>query len=85
MCRWDGGGGVEIPKGGRAGSARSLGIWPRGGGEIPRDLAPGGGRYHGGAKSLGHRFILMPLPYNNKFCGALSLIITVPKAPFGSQ
>ena len=35
-----GGGGVgEIPKGGRAGRARSLGIWPRGGeitgGEIP--------------------------------------------------
>ena len=36
-----GGGGGEIPKGGRAGRARSLGIWPRGG-EIPRDLAPGG-------------------------------------------
>ena len=37
-----GGGGGEIPKGGRAGRARSLGIWPRGdkitgggGGEIP--------------------------------------------------
>ena len=26
-----GGGGGEIPKGGRAGRARSLGIWPRGG------------------------------------------------------
>ena len=36
-----GGGGGEIPKGGRAGRARSLGIWPAGG-EIPRDLAPGG-------------------------------------------
>ena len=36
-----GGGGGEIPKGGRAGRARSLGIWPQGG-EIPRDLAPGG-------------------------------------------
>ena len=35
-----GGGGGEIPKGGRAGRARSLGIWP--GGEIPRDLVPGG-------------------------------------------
>ena len=31
MCRWDGGWG-EIPKGGRAGRARSPGIWPRGGG-----------------------------------------------------
>ena len=30
MCRWDGGGGGEIPKGGRRK------------GEIPRDLAPGG-------------------------------------------
>ena len=36
-----GGGGSEIPKGGRAGRARSLGIWPPGGrdhgggGEIP--------------------------------------------------
>ena len=32
-------GGGEIPKGGRAGRTRSLGIWPRGarsrGGEIP--------------------------------------------------
>ena len=37
-----GGGGREIPKRGRAGRARSQGIWPRGGGEIPRDLAPGG-------------------------------------------
>ena len=37
------GGGSEIPKGGRAGRARSLGIWPR------------EGRDHGGAKSLGHR------------------------------
>ena len=35
-----GGGGGEIPKGGRAGKARFLGIWP--GGEIPRDLGPGG-------------------------------------------
>ena len=40
MCRWDGGGGPEIPKGGRAGRVRSLGIWPLGwaisrGGEIP--------------------------------------------------
>ena len=43
MYRWDGGGG-EIPKGGRAGRARSLGIWLRGG-----DIT---GR---GAKSLGHR------------------------------
>ena len=44
MCRWDGGGGGggEIPKEGRAGRARSLGIWPRGG-EIPRELAPEGG------------------------------------------
>ena len=41
-----GGGGGEIPKGARAGRARSLGIWPRGR-EIPRDLAPGG-RVHGG-------------------------------------
>ena len=48
-----GGGGGEIPKGGRAGRARSLGIWP--GGEIPRDLVPGG-KITGGAKSLGHRF-----------------------------
>ena len=46
-------GGGEIPKGGRAGRARSLGIWPRGG-EIPRDLAPGG-RDHGGTKSMRHR------------------------------
>ena len=39
MCCWEGGGGGgEIPKGGRAGRARSLGIWPRGG-EIT-----GGGR-----------------------------------------
>ena len=37
-----GGRGGEIPKGGRAGRARFLGIWP-GGGEIPRGLAPGGG------------------------------------------
>ena len=36
-----GGGGGEIPKGGCAGRVRSLGIWP-GGGEISRDLAPGG-------------------------------------------
>ena len=37
------GGGGEIPKGGRAGRARSLGfLAPEGGGEIPRDLAPGG-------------------------------------------
>ena len=63
---WGGGGG-EIPKGGRAGRARSgLGIWPRGD-EVPRDLAPVGTRSlgiwprggeitgGGGAKSLGHR------------------------------
>ena len=42
-----GGEGGEIPKGGRAGRARFLGIWPRGG-EIPRDLAPGGARSRGG-------------------------------------
>ena len=35
------GGGGEIPKGGRAGRARTLGIWPRGD-DIPRDLATGG-------------------------------------------
>ena len=48
-------GGVEIPKGGHAGRVRFQVIWPRGG-EVPRDLAPGG-RNHGGggAKSLGHR------------------------------
>ena len=39
MCRWEGG---EIPKGRRAGRARSLGNWP-------------GGRDHGGgAESQGH-------------------------------
>ena len=43
------GGGGEIPKGGRAGRARSLGIWPQGG-EIPRDLAPEG-RDHGGGRN----------------------------------
>ena len=36
-----GGGGGEIPKGGRAGRARSLGIWPRGGGEITGGEIPG--------------------------------------------
>ena len=61
-----GGEGGEIPKGGRAGRARSLGIWPPGGarslGIWPRGGArslgiwPPGGRDHGGgAKSLGHR------------------------------
>ena len=50
MCRWEGGG--EIPKGGRAGRARSLGIWPRGG-EIPRDLAPGGEITGGGGEIPG--------------------------------
>ena len=48
MGPWDRGGG-EIHKGGRAGRARSLGIWPRGG-EIPRELAPERG---GGAISRG--------------------------------
>ena len=43
-----GGGGGEIPKGGRAGRARSLGIWPTGGVKIPGDLAPGGGEITGG-------------------------------------
>ena len=42
-----GGRGGEIPKGGRAGRARSLGIWPRGarlqGGEIPG--TPGMGNF----------------------------------------
>ena len=38
-----GGGRGEIPKGGRAGRARFLGIWPWGG-EIPRVLAPGRAR-----------------------------------------
>ena len=33
----------------------NLGIWPRGRGEMPRDLARGG-RDHGGPKSLGHRY-----------------------------
>ena len=40
-----GGGRDEIPKGGRAGRARSLGIWPRG-----AEITEGGGA----AKSLGH-------------------------------
>ena len=35
-----GGGGGEIPKGGRAGRARFLGIWP-GGGEITGGQIPG--------------------------------------------
>ena len=80
MCRWEGG---EIPKGGRAGRARSLGIWPEGvkslgiwpqGGEI---TGGGGGR----AKSLGHRHIA-----TKKFCYfpgmigmARSLILLVKK------
>ena len=34
----------EIPKGGRAGRARSIGIWPRGGG--------GGGQDHGGGGEI---------------------------------
>ena len=47
--RGGGGGGVgEIPKGGRAGRARSLGIWPR-------------GARSRGAKSLGHRKTTHPL------------------------
>ena len=32
-----GGGGTKIPKGGCAGRVRSLGVWPGGGAEIPRD------------------------------------------------
>ena len=34
------GGGGEIPKEGRAGRAKSLGIWPRGGGEVTRGRNP---------------------------------------------
>ena len=47
LCRWGGG---EIPKGGRAGRARFLGIWPPGG---ARSLGiwPRGGRDHGGRNS----------------------------------
>ena len=44
MCHREGGGG-EFPKGGHAGRAKSLGIWPGGG--------VGGARSQG-AKSLGH-------------------------------
>ena len=36
----------EIPKGGRAGRARSLGLWPRGG--RSQGIWPPGGRVHGG-------------------------------------
>ena len=53
-----GGGGARSLKGGAQGGRDPLGFGP-GRGEIPRDLAPGGGRYHGGgggAKSLGHRY-----------------------------
>ena len=53
MSLGEGGGGGEIPKGGCAGRARSLGIWPPGGRD-PWGFGPGG-RDHGGAKSLGHR------------------------------
>ena len=46
-------GGDEITKGGRAGRAGFLEIWPWEG-EIPWDLTPGA-RSRGEAKSLGHR------------------------------
>ena len=45
--------GGEIPKGGCAGRARSLGIWP--GGQDPQGFGPGGRDHGGGAKSLEHR------------------------------
>ena len=49
------GGGGEIPKGRRLRRARSLEIWPRGGGggDIPWGFGPGGSEITGGAKSLG--------------------------------
>ena len=63
-----GGGRGEIPKGGRAGRARFLGIWPWGG-EVPRVLAPGRARSRcergGGAKSLGHRLMFSELVHYN--------------------
>ena len=52
MCRWEGGGG-EIPKGGRAGRSRSLGIWPRGGGARSLGIWPRGGDITGGGEILG--------------------------------
>ena len=48
-----GGGGVEIPKGGRAGKARFLGIWLRGG---PDHSGGGGGGEIPGTPEIGLLF-----------------------------
>ena len=58
-----GGGGGEIPKGGRAERSRSLGIWPRGGGKRSLGIWPWGRlRSRGGAKSLGHLLLRYASP-----------------------
>ena len=54
MCRWERGGG-EIPKRGRLRRARSLEIWPRGGGggRYPWGFGPGGSEITGGGEIPG--------------------------------